>query len=49
MSCPCNAGITWYDLIRTALEEDAAKTMLSSAQIQAVMARLKKEKNFPHS
>ena len=46
MNCPHEAVSTWYDLIRTALEEDAARTVLDSGQIQALMARLKKEKIF---
>ena len=33
-------------MLRTALEEDAARTVLDSGQIQALMARLKKEKIF---
>ena len=46
MNCPHEAVSTWYDLILTALEEDAARTVLDSGQIQALMARLKKEKIF---
>ena len=36
-------------MLRTALEEDAARTVLDSGQIQALMARLKKEKVFANS
>ena len=46
MNCPHEAVSTLYDLIRTALEEDAARTEVDSGQIQALMARLKKEKIF---
>ena len=40
MSCRNKAGPTWSGLIRAALAEDAARTVLS----QALLARLKKEK-----
>ena len=43
MSCRSETVRTWYDLIRAALEEDAARTVLSSEQIQALMARLNRE------
>lgn len=46
MNCPHEAVRTWYDLIHTALEEDAARTVLDSGQIQALMARLKNEAIF---
>lgn len=44
MSCRNKAGPTWSGLIRAALAEDAARTVLSQAQSQALLARLKKEK-----
>ena len=40
-------GRTWYDLIRAALEEEAARTVLSGVQSQALLDRLKKENIFP--
>ena len=46
MSCPHEAVRTWYDLIHAALEEDASRTVLDSGQIQALMARLDREKIF---
>ena len=49
MSCRRESGETWYDLIRAALEEDAARTTLSAAQSQALLERLKKENIFSRS
>lgn len=49
MNCPCEPVKTWYDLLRVCLEKDAADSALSSAQIQALLDRLKKEKIFPKS
>ena len=46
MRCRREPGETWYDLIRSALEEDAARTALSPPQAQALLERLKKEKIF---
>ena len=46
MSCRHEPGEPWYDLIRSALEEEAARTALSPAQAQALLERLKKRKNF---
>ena len=47
MSCRNKASPTWSGLIRAALAEDAARTVLSQAQCQALLARLKKEKMIP--
>lgn len=47
MSCRNKEGPTWSGLIRAALAEDAARTVLSQAQCQALLARLKKEKMIP--
>ena len=49
MSCRREPVRTWYDLIRAALEEDAARTTLSAAQSQALLERLKKEHIFSSS
>ena len=46
MSRRSEPAVTWYDLIHTCLEEDAARTVLNAAQVQSLMARLKKEKIF---
>ena len=49
MNCRDKPARTWYGLIRAALEEDAARSALNSGQIQALTARLKKEKIFSKS
>ena len=46
MRCRSKPVRTWYDLIRACLEEAAAQTVLDSGQIQALLARLKKEAFF---
>ena len=37
---------TWYGLIRASLEEDAARTVLTPLQIQALVTRRKAERVF---
>lgn len=49
MVCRSETVRTWYDLIRSALEQDAVRTALSEVQSQVLMANLKKEKIFPES
>lgn len=49
MNCLCEPAKTWYDLLRACLEREAADSALSSAQSQAILARLKKEKIFSKS
>ena len=44
MSCPYDPPRTWYDLIRASLLEEAAKTVLSAAQLQTLAAGLKQGK-----
>ena len=44
MSCRSETVRTWYDLIRASLLEDAAKTVLSAAQLQTLAAGLKQGK-----
>ena len=40
MRCRRKPAGTWYDLIRTCLEEDAARTALSGTQVQVLLSRL---------
>ena len=47
MSCRNKEGHTWSGLIRAALAEDADRTVLSQAQSQALLARLKNAKIIP--